>query len=143
MGERSNPLDLRRKSVKSETKSETQGFPLFVRHLVPRKLSQVRVLLPAPKMTDNEFAGKVSKLFNEMAGLLIKKREDYGDNFEKSVDQFGLISPLIRMQDKLNRLTNLVKSGGMAKNESIEDSFRDLIGYAALSLLYMNDEEDA
>lgn len=45
-----NPLDLRRKSVKSETKSETQRLPLIVRHLVPRKLPQVQILPRQPKM---------------------------------------------------------------------------------------------
>ena len=52
MGEWLNPLDLRRKSVKSETKSETQGIPLIVRHLVQRDLSQVQILPRPPKMID-------------------------------------------------------------------------------------------
>jgi len=88
------------------------------------------------------FETKVEMLFDKMVELLLKKRADYGDNFEKSTDKFGLMSPLIRMQDKLNRLTNLVKNGTMPQNESIEDTFKDLLGYSALSLIWLKDQDD-
>lgn len=69
----------------------------------------------------------------EITELLIRKRMDYGD---ESLSRFGELGILIRAWDKMCRLVNLLweKRGAEPQNESIEDTWRDLAGYAILAL---------
>lgn len=79
---------------------------------------------------------------NEMIETFKVKNTAYGDSFKKSYVEFGLVSPLIRMSDKLNRLKELQKFIGdaslmehVSNNESIEDTLLDLANYAVMTLL--------
>lgn len=71
-----------------------------------------------------------------IAELLCKKNIDYGDSFHDAYKEFGDISVAIRLSDKINRLTTLVKNGeeNARINESIEDVLWDIAGYAILAL---------
>ena len=64
--------------------------------------------------------------------LFMKKNEDYGDSFIT----YNFIGVLVRLQDKVNRLENLMTKD--EKNiifESIEDSMMDSINYCILALM--------
>lgn len=75
---------------------------------------------------------------NKMADLYAKKNHDYGDSFGRSWNKFGMVSALIRMEDKFNRLESLLKKNGEAQvNESIEDTLMDLANYAVMSIIEM------
>lgn len=64
--------------------------------------------------------------------LFIKKNEDYGDSFTT----YNFIGVLVRLQDKVNRLENLInKDEKNIKYESIEDSMIDSINYCILGLM--------
>jgi hypothetical protein len=73
--------------------------------------------------------------FDEMIGLLVKKRKAYGPG---NLVRFGAIGIVIRASDKIDRLANLLKAGETtsADGESIEDAFKDLVGYGVLGLLH-------
>jgi len=78
------------------------------------------------------FNEALMELVSEIGQLIIKKQEDYGkDNILK----FGELGIIIRSSDKLERLSTLVKSGMEPNNESAEDTWRDLVGYALLALM--------
>ena len=47
-------------------------------------------------------------ILDQMNDIYIKKNNDYGDSFNKTCDKFGLMAPLIRMTDKLNRFEQLI-----------------------------------
>lgn len=51
-----------------------------------------------------------------LANLLIKKNHDYGNSVQEQFDEYGLISILIRLDDKLKRLKNLVKNTQKIQN---------------------------
>lgn len=66
--------------------------------------------------------------------LMDAKQLDYGP---KNISGFGTFGVLVRMNDKLERLKTLFGTGKRkaAKNESIQDSLRDISNYAIIALL--------
>lgn len=78
---------------------------------------------------------------SEMTNVYKKKNSDYGDSFTKSCDEFGLISPIIRMSDKLNRLKSLNKSELLlCDDERLEDTLLDLANYAVMTLVWIKNK---
>ena len=63
------------------------------------------------------------------------KNHDYGDSFAKT----RVVVPnaiLVRLHDKLNRLTTLMTGeNAMVKDESIDDTLLDLANYALMELV--------
>ena len=75
--------------------------------------------------------------------LYYTKNKDYGDAFTQSLDKYGPIAALVRMEDKWNRLSNLMYTGkeGYIKSESVEDTLIDLANYAIMTSLYLRGKE--
>lgn len=71
-----------------------------------------------------------------MHELLVSKQEDYGHH---NILMFGLTGVAIRMCDKIARLINLVNSGTPAKNESLMDTWHDLVGYSVIAQMLWNE----
>ena len=68
--------------------------------------------------------------------LYEKKNADYGDSFNKLLDEFGLISSTIRLQDKVNRLKSVIKNKDQkVMDESIEDTLMDIANYSIMTLM--------
>lgn len=72
----------------------------------------------------------------EMFELWQRKNKDYGDSFSKGFEEYGMVMPCIRLEDKLLRFKQLVKNGNAeVKTESIEDTLIDLANYAVMTLM--------
>lgn len=68
--------------------------------------------------------------------LYERKNHDYGDSFAKSFAEYGMAMPCIRLEDKLNRLKALTRSGNQQVNdESVDDTLMDLANYAIMTLV--------
>jgi hypothetical protein len=67
-----------------------------------------------------------------LSDLLIKKNRDYGNSVQEQFEEYGLTSILIRLDDKLRRLKNLLNNPQLVKDESVHDTIKDLAGYAVL-----------
>ena len=67
-----------------------------------------------------------------LAELLISKQHDYGKN---NILDFGEMGIIVRSNDKFARIKNLNKTGKIPQNESINDTWRDIAGYAILALM--------
>lgn len=80
-------------------------------------------------MTFEEITTKMNELYQ-------KKNHDYGSSFDKSCNEFGLISPVIRLSDKLNRLKSLLNKDPQVASESIDDTLLDLANYSVMTLLW-------
>ena len=72
----------------------------------------------------------------EMSTLLARKQHDYG---HKNITKFGMQGVLVRLSDKVERLINLKTHKSEAKNESLLDTLRDIVGYSVVALM-LNDE---
>ncbi len=69
------------------------------------------------------------------------KNKDYGDSFGKSYQEYGLTMACIRLEDKLNRLKSLTKgSEQQVKDESIEDTLKDLANYSIMTIIELSKE---
>ena len=68
-----------------------------------------------------------------------RKNADYGDSFAQSLDKHGLIAAIVRMDDKLNRVTSLNSSGDIqVTDESLRDTVMDLANYAIMTVMWMD-----
>ena len=68
-----------------------------------------------------------------------RKNHDYGNSFEKSLDTFGLVAGIVRMNDKFERLLSLTqgKKDALVGSESLVDTLEDLSNYAAMAACYL------
>lgn len=79
----------------------------------------------------------------KMAETYAKKNHDYGDAFGKSVNEFGYISAVVRMNDKMERIKSLIKleNKTLVQDESIADTLLDLANYSVMTLVEMYTEK--
>lgn len=66
----------------------------------------------------------------EMLSLLVRKQRDYGHS---NIMEFGHVGIAIRLCDKLARLKTLLDNGAEPQNESLLDTWMDLVGYSVIS----------
>lgn len=78
------------------------------------------------------------KVHNEAFSLFEKKNKDYGDSFAN----YGSIGVIVRMGDKINRLTNITNSSiTIVKDETIRDTLIDLHNYAAMAVMLLDEDK--
>jgi hypothetical protein len=83
-------------------------------------------------MSVETFQEGVEAVMGELEHLMISKQKDYGPGNIMSFGEFGV---LVRVNDKIERLKNLLKEGKTPKNESVEDSWKDIANYAIIALM--------
>ena len=90
------------------------------------------------KRIDDEFISNMWAVMDAAGNLLISKHHDYGPlNIARSPG--GPINGLrVRMWDKIARINNLVDSKVAPSNESLRDSFVDLLNYSAIALMVLD-----
>lgn len=79
---------------------------------------------------------------DELLQTFVDKNADYGNSFESSLEEYGLIAVIIRMGDKMGRLRTLIKSEAKVKDESISDTLRDLSNYALMASVWFDNKDD-
>lgn len=89
---------------------------------------------------------------DELLQTFVDKNADYGNSFESSLEEYGLIAALIRMEDKIGRLRTLIKSSminylldnesdiAKVKDEIISDTLRDLSNYALMASVWFDNK---
>jgi hypothetical protein len=92
----------------------------------------------ANKEVDNKFAADMWDVLDSAGNLLLSKHHDYGPkNIAGSPG--GPINGLrVRMWDKIARINNLVDNNKNPNNESLRDSFLDLLNYSAIALMVLD-----
>lgn len=76
-------------------------------------------------------------ILEEAEELRYRKLYDYG----KSYNNFGTLGVAVRMSDKMARIQNILKTN-QVHNESLRDSFIDLINYAAMGVMTIDQENN-
>ena len=93
-------------------------------------------------MRDNyNRAQKFEQITSEMFDLYKRKNTDYGNSVAKTFDEYGLVSFLVRIEDKLNRVSTLTKKSSteqQVKDEKIEDTLLDLANYSIMALIELD-----
>ena len=84
----------------------------------------------------------IERIANELVDTLKRKNHDYGNSFEKLMDEFGDITVLIRLSDKLERLKSLQNKEAKVTDESKKDTLLDIAGYSLLALSYMEGDRN-
>lgn len=85
----------------------------------------------------DQFDLDVYEIVDELYMLLLDKHHDYGPlNIAQSPG--GPLNGLrVRMWDKIARINHLIDSGVEAKNEALEDSYKDLANYAIIAMMVL------
>lgn len=73
----------------------------------------------------------------ECVRILVKKQKDYGP---ENIRRFGRQGLLVRLHDKIARLENLYNSGRQPENETIYDTYLDIVNYTAIGIMWENDK---
>jgi hypothetical protein len=80
---------------------------------------------------------QMMKVQREAFELFKKKNQDYGDAFAT----FGPVGVIVRMGDKINRLTSVSKNGvNLVDNESLRDTLIDLHNYSAMAIMLLDEK---
>ena len=127
-----NESDLKVAEIK-ETLQETLDE---VKETLQKTLDKVK------EPVENEFMEEYKKIVTETMELCIKKNKDYGSSVQDTFEKFGDISYLVRITDKYNRICSLLNGEGEIKDESIDDTIRDMANYSFLWLASRNLKEN-
>jgi len=88
----------------------------------------------------------MSKIHDDIYGKLVadmiltrkKKNNDYGDSFNKGCDKFGIVSALSRIDEKNDRVCNLLTNENqMVDDEKVEDTLIDMANYCLMLATYI------
>lgn len=79
----------------------------------------------------------IKKITDDVTEILLKKNQDYGG---ASFD-LGLNGNMVHLWDKVSRFRTLITKNYQNPNfESLEDTLKDIIGYAIIGLHILDDE---
>lgn len=77
-----------------------------------------------------------------MKDIYAAKNSDYGNSFEMTLDKYGIIGAIIRMQDKMNRIDGYYWKADEDKkvDESLIDTLEDLGNYAIMTSVWLRNQ---
>lgn len=90
-------------------------------------------------MTDKVTPKSMEDQYKHQLETFKRKNHDYGNSFEKSLDTFGLVAGIVRMNDKFERLLSLTRGDkdALVGSESLVDTLEDLSNYAAMAACWL------
>ena len=74
--------------------------------------------------------------------LLVQKHDDYGPSNISDAPGGPLNGLSVRLHDKVARLNNLLSNNKEPQNESVQDTFIDILNYALIALLVIEGKWD-
>ena len=89
-----------------------------------------------PVISDN--VQSFMDITTDMAKTYAAKNHDYGNSFEESLDEFGLVASGVRLGDKMHRPKSLIKKEAQVKDESLKDTLLDLATYSIMTVMWLN-----
>lgn len=71
------------------------------------------------------------EVMQKLHDVYVRKNSDYGDSFSKSLNKYGEVAAMVRIEDKKNRLDSLFgkENDRMVVNESLDDTIEDIANY--------------
>ena len=83
---------------------------------------------------------KHKNICEDLTEIYENKNADYGDSYARLREEFP-DSILIRIYDKYSRLKRLMNNEAQVKDESIEDTLKDLANYCIMELIERSKNE--
>lgn len=113
-------------------------MPNNVRGSAPEETDILEVMLDKYPTLMNS----VKDFFNTCYRLFAQKQKDYGmGNIAMNGNKkLALLGIAIRMNDKIQRLLNILSNDLDPENESLEDTLRDISNYGAIGNAVLKDE---
>ena len=87
-----------------------------------------------------DFIDTVRELLDEAGNLLLRKQMDYGPTNISRAPGGPLNGLRVRMHDKIARINNLLDKNVDPQNESLRDSFIDLLNYSAIAIMVLENK---
>lgn len=85
-------------------------------------------------------------MFDEYKNLyqtFIDKNHDYGNSFEGSLNEYGIVASLVRIGDKHNRLRTLTRMDTERRvDESVIDTLLDMANYCVMTAVWLKGIEE-
>ena len=92
------------------------------------------------KKINDEFIADIWRVLDGAGNILIRKHKDYGPKNIAHSPGGALNGLRVRMHDKIARINHLVDSRVAPSNESLRDSFIDLLNYSAIAILVLDNK---
>ena len=90
------------------------------------------------KEINAEFIFNVWRVLDTAGNLLIRKHKDYGPKNISHSPGGALNGLRVRMHDNVARINHLIDSEVAPSNESLRDSFLDLLNYSAIAMMVLD-----
>lgn len=133
--------DRKREEIKQEMEkgllSEKEEHEIKnILHINDTKKKEEYIAPECKIIEKSEVPGDFDGICKDLMELHARKNKDYGNAAHESYKEFGLISYVIRLNDKMKRLKSLTKPRAEqeVKSESIEDTLMDLAAYAIMAI---------
>lgn len=94
-------------------------------------------------MTHDEKINQMEQLFNACLQIADAKGRDYSGVADGlgNLRDFGSMGIIVRLGDKYHRAKHIIQSSEVhVKDESLRDTLQDMINYAALAILMLDEE---
>ena len=87
---------------------------------------------------------RFKEITEEMQELCKRKNSDYGASVNDTYKKYGMVSYLVRLEDKLNRARNIVLKGNQqVSDERVIDTLMDLASYCILAIIDLEQDKKA
>jgi len=87
------------------------------------------------------YGNEIKTLIEELKATYKRKNHDYGNSFDQSLDEDGLIAAKVRIGDKVRRFTTLISKERQVADESTVDTLKDLATYCVMAMVWKLNEK--
>ena len=77
-----------------------------------------------------------------MNNVYERKNTDYGDSFSKTFEKFGMMAVVVRLYDKVERISQISTNEPQVKEETEKDTLLDIANYAVMALVELSKREN-
>ncbi len=102
-----------------------------------REDGTTRIVGDLTDLRSKKFVSDMWQVLDDAGNLLLSKHKDYGPANISNTPGGALNGLRVRMHDKTARINHLIDNGATPENESLRDSFVDLLNYSAIAIMVL------
>lgn len=108
------------------------------------EINVIKFTIDVPANLVTEEVQRFEKVANNAVQLYAKKNHDYGDSFNKAMDNLGTSYAVGKLFDKMNRLIALCgkEETSQVKDEAYDDTLMDMACYAIMTIAYRRKQRE-